>query len=271
MRTLAVIPARYRSSRFPGKILAEIAGRTMIQHVYDRTQSAMSVEEVIVATDDPRIVNAVLGFGGQCLMTSPLHESGTDRVAEVASDLDADLIVNVQGDEPLIDPQAIDQAVAACLEHQGEAIASLRRVIRSGRELWDPNAVKVVTDAEGMALYFSRWPIPFVATKDMSPQKLSRSFIETPAPETTVAFKHIGLYVYPKPILLELARTKPTKLEQLEKLEQLRALEHGIPIRVEVTEYDNIAVDTPEDLERVREMFEKKERKGAKTQRRKEE
>jgi 3-deoxy-manno-octulosonate cytidylyltransferase (CMP-KDO synthetase) len=243
----------------------------MIQHVYNRTQSAKSVEEVIVATDDPRIVNAVLGFGGQCLMTSPLHESGTDRVAEVASDLDVELIVNVQGDEPLIDPQAIDQAVAACKEHQGKAIASLRRVIRSGRELWDPNVVKVVTDANGMALYFSRWPVPFVATKDMNPQKLSRAFLETPAPESAVLHKHIGLYVYPKPILLELARAEPTKLEQLEKLEQLRALERGIPIRVEATEYDNISVDTPEDLERVREIFEKKERKDSKSQRRKEE
>ncbi len=229
----------------------------MIEHVYTRTQSAKSVEEVIVATDDPRIVNAVLGFGGQCLMTSPLHKSGTDRVAEVASELDADLIVNVQGDEPLIDPQAIDQAVEACKENKGEAIASLRRAITSGRELWDPNVVKVVTDTRALALYFSRWPIPFVATKDMSLQKLSRSFLETPAPGDARLYKHIGLYVYPKPILLELARTEPTELEQREKLEQLRALEHGIPIRVELTEYDNIAVDTPEDLERVREMFAK--------------
>jgi 3-deoxy-manno-octulosonate cytidylyltransferase (CMP-KDO synthetase) len=229
----------------------------MIQHVYDRTRSAKSVEEVIVATDDPRIVDTVIGFGGQVLMTSALHESGTDRVAEVASNLDVDFVVNVQGDEPLIDPHAIDHAVTGCRKSKGKAIASLRRAVRSGRELWDPNVVKVVTDARGFALYFSRWPLPFVATKDMGAEKLSRSFLEAPTPADGVFYKHIGLYVYPKPILLELARTEPTQLEQLEKLEQLRALEHGIPIRVEVTEYDNVAVDTPEDLERVREIFAK--------------
>jgi 3-deoxy-manno-octulosonate cytidylyltransferase (CMP-KDO synthetase) len=256
MRTLAVIPARYHSKRLPGKPLAEIGGRPMIEHVYLRVKQARLVDRVVVATDDSRILDKVLAFGGECFMTSPAHPSGTDRVAEAAEGLDFELIVNVQGDEPLLEPRAIDQAIAACHEtgESGRSIGSLRKVITSADELWDPNVVKVVTDRRGYALYFSRFPVPFVASQDMGLGELRKRLERRLPPADATCYKHIGLYVYPKSILLELSRLEPTPLERLEKLEQLRALEHGIPIRMALTDYETVAVDTPADLDRVRRM-----------------
>jgi 3-deoxy-manno-octulosonate cytidylyltransferase (CMP-KDO synthetase) len=254
MRTLAVIPARYRSTRLPGKALADIGGRPMIEHVYRRVKGARLVDRVLVATDDLRIRDTVDAFGGDSVLTSPDHRSGTDRVAEAAADLDFELVVNVQGDEPLLEPKAIDQAVEACQGAEGRAMSSLRRAVTDASELWNPNVVKVVTDQRGYALYFSRWPIPFVASPDMNLETIRRWLEEGRLPPGRAAFKHIGLYVYPKDVLLELARIVPSPLERLEKLEQLRALERGIPIRMPITDYDNVAVDTPSDLERVRRM-----------------
>jgi len=251
MRILAVIPARYRSKRFPGKPLADIDGHSMIEHVYRRVAEAQLVDRVLVVTDDNRIGDGVAAFGGDYVMTSPNHPSGTDRVAEVARDLDFEIVVNVQGDEPLVEPRAIDQAVSACRESDG-AIASLRRAITSPRDLWDPNVVKVVTDAGGFALYFSRWPIPFVASSAGSVEDIRRRLEQYSLPAEGICYKHIGLYVYPRRVLLDLAGRDPSPLERLERLEQLRALEQGIPIRMVVTDYDNVAVDTPADLERVR-------------------
>jgi len=231
----------------------------MVEHVYRRTEQAELVDQVIVATDDTRIHDAVTAFGGRSVMTSRDHPSGTDRVAEIARDADADIIVNVQGDEPLIDPNAIDLAVAACQNSGGSAIASLRRVVSSAKELWDPNTVKVVCDREGHALYFSRWPIPFNAMSNMNIATLQEQIRGEVLPSHGIFYVHIGLYVYPKNLLMELSRAEPTPLECLERLEQLRALENGIPIHMALTGYEAISVDTPEDLEQVRTIFEKRD------------
>jgi 3-deoxy-manno-octulosonate cytidylyltransferase (CMP-KDO synthetase) len=233
---VAVIPARYQSSRLPGKALAEIGGRPMIEHVYRRAASARSVSSVIVATDDERIYHAVVAFGGQARMTSPSHQSGTDRIAEIAAHLDCTLIVNVQGDEPLIEPSMIDQAVAPFALDPTLMMSTLRRRIDDPAELHNPNVTKVVVDRDGFALYFSRAPIPFA--RQGCP----------PAP----AWRHVGLYVYRRECLLRLAALPQTAMEQSEALEQLRALEHGIRIKAEETAFDSVGVDTPEDLERVR-------------------
>lgn len=261
MRTIAVIPARFRSQRLPGKPLAEIGGRPLVEHVYRRSAEARLVDRVLVATDDSRIQDAVRAFGGECVLTSPHHPSGTDRVAEAVADIEADLVVNVQGDEPFVEARAIDQAIdacqATCQSEAGRVISTLAHPISTVEEFWDPNVVKVVFDLRGFALYFSRWPIPFVASPEMGPQDVRRRFEDAVVPPQGSCFKHLGLYVYPKPLLLELTRTEPTPLERLEKLEQLRALEKGISMRVEITDSDSVGIDTPADLERARKMFAK--------------
>jgi 3-deoxy-manno-octulosonate cytidylyltransferase (CMP-KDO synthetase) len=235
---IAIIPARYQSTRLPGKALADIAGRPMIEHVYRRAAAARSVSRVIVATDDRRIVDAVEGFGGEAVLTSPAHQSGTDRLAEVAASLECDVVVNVQGDEPLLAPETIDAAVAAFANAPDLEMSTLRRRAQ-GDELRNPNVTKVVVDREGFAMYFSRAPIPF--TRAGQPD----------AP----AWAHIGLYVYRRATLLRLAALAPTALERAEALEQLRALEHGIRIKAIETMHEAIGVDTPEDLARVRALL----------------
>jgi 3-deoxy-manno-octulosonate cytidylyltransferase (CMP-KDO synthetase) len=208
----------------------------MIEHVYRRTSEARSVAAVIVATDDARIVSAVRAFGGDVRMTSPSHRSGTDRLAELAAAMDAEVIVNVQGDEPLIEPAMIDEAVAPFASDATLQMSTLRRRIDDPAEALNPNVTKVVVDRDDFALYFSRAPIPYA--REGCPA----------AP----AWRHVGLYVYRRECLLRLARLAPTPLEQSENLEQLRALEHGIRIKAMETRYDAIGVDTQEDLERVR-------------------
>lgn len=208
----------------------------MIEHVYRRTASARSIASVIVATDDERIQRAVTAFGGECRMTSASHQSGTDRIAEIVSRLQCDLIVNVQGDEPLIEPAMIDEAVAPFASDPELQMSTLRRRLDSAEDTLNPNVTKVVVDAADYALYFSRAPIPFV--REGCP----------PAP----AWRHVGLYVYRRECLLRLASLPPTALERSEALEQLRALEHGIRIKAVETTCDSIGVDTPEDLERAR-------------------
>jgi len=256
MRNIAVIPARFGSQRLPGKPLARIGERTLIEHVYRRAAEARRVDRVLVATDDSRIHDAVTAFGGECVMTSPDHRSGTDRVAEAVAGLDADVVVNVQGDEPFMEARTIDQAIGACEAHRG-AIATLASPISTAEELWDPNVVKVVLDRRGFALYFSRWPIPFVAGPVMSAAEIRRLCERAAAPVAGSYLKHLGLYVYPKSLLLELTRVEPTPLECQERLEQLRALECGLPIYVELTEAAGISVDTPADLERARQLHAK--------------
>lgn len=240
-RALAVIPARYASSRFPGKALFPLAGKPMIQHVVERTRGARWVSRVIVATDDERIRKAVEGFGGEAMMTRADHRSGTDRLAEVAARESAEILVNVQGDEPLIAPAAIDLAVETLASDTDVAIATLATPILTAEALLDPNIVKVVMDFDSNALYFSRSPIPFVrdATPASSPHH----------------FKHIGLYVYRREALAEFPTLPPGELEREEQLEQLRWLENGYRIRVAVSDHDSWSVDVPEDAERVTEQM----------------
>lgn len=246
MHITAIIPARYASSRFPGKPLADILGKTMIQRVYEQTCQANLIDHVIVATDDERIVAAVEAFGGNVCMTSADHETGTDRLAEVAAQLSSDLIVNVQGDEPLIDPRMIDQAVAPLCDDAQLDMGTLMVPIQSLEEYLNPNVVKVVTDVRGDALYFSRSPMPCYRDHH---DALTQVF------DQLQAFKHVGLYVYRRQFLLDYPRLDVTPLESAEKLEQLRALEHGYRIRVVETELQSQGVDTPEDLERVCEVL----------------
>jgi 3-deoxy-manno-octulosonate cytidylyltransferase (CMP-KDO synthetase) len=240
MKAIGIIPARWEATRLPGKPLAEIAGRPMIQHVYEQARKATALAEVLVATDSERIFAAVQGFGGEVVMTSPDHRSGTDRVAEAAATRTADVVVNIQGDEPLIDPAAIDSLVAPFALDRELEITTLATPIRAPEEIEDPSAVKVVVDRRGFALYFSRYPIPYQR--------------DTPAAGRRL--KHLGLYGYRAEFLQIYSHLEPTPLEQTEKLEQLRALEHGWRIQVVLTEHDAIGVDTPEDLARVRAIME---------------
>jgi len=242
---VGIIPARYASTRLPGKPLLDICGKPLIQHVYERSIQATTLDDVIVATDDERILQAVEAFGGKAIMTSPLHRSGTDRIAEVASRVEAELIANIQGDEPLIEPKMIDEAVSALLEDEGVEMATLMSQIRNEEDLNNPNVVKVVVDRFGCALYFSRLPIPYCRDPQLTRQ--------------VHHFRHIGLYVYRRSLLLEYPRMPQTPLERIEMLEQLRALENGYRIRVVPTGYPSIGVDTAEDLERARRIMEGKE------------
>jgi 3-deoxy-manno-octulosonate cytidylyltransferase (CMP-KDO synthetase) len=234
-----VIPARYGASRLPGKPLAVIAGRPMIEHAYRRAAAARGVAAVIVATDDDRIASAVAGFGGRWVMTRPDHASGTDRIAEVARGLSCDLIVNVQGDEPSLAPTAIEQAIAPLAADASIVMGTLGNPLDDASDPQNPHVVKVLVDRQGFALYFSRAPVPYRR--------------EAGAPGSAV-LRHVGLYVYRREFLLTLASLPRTPLERAESLEQLRALEHGYRIKVVETAYQSLSVDTPEDLERVRRL-----------------
>jgi 3-deoxy-manno-octulosonate cytidylyltransferase (CMP-KDO synthetase) len=243
MGVTVVIPARYASTRFPGKPLADLCGKPMIQWVCERSASCELVDRVIVATDDKRIARAVDSFGGDVVMTRSDHPTGTDRLAEVAAALDDELIVNVQGDEPLIDPAMIQAAVAPLLADGAIPMGTLKTPLTSMEEYLNPNVVKVVTDQQGFALYFSRTPIPY--PRDFNDD------LEQRWPELATA-KHIGLYVYRRDFLIKYPHLQATPLESQECLEQLRALEHGYRIRVAETDLVGQGVDTPEDLERVK-------------------
>jgi 3-deoxy-manno-octulosonate cytidylyltransferase (CMP-KDO synthetase) len=214
----------------------------MIEHVYRRAAAARSVNAVVVATDDPRIAAAVAGFGGIARLTRSSHVSGTDRLAEVVEDLPCDLVVNVQGDEPLIEPEMIEEAIEPLETDPALHMSTVRRRITDEADYKNPHVVKVVVDRDGNALYFSRAAIPFSR----------EAAVESEA--QGLAFKHVGLYVYRRSFLLAFARLQPTPLERAESLEQLRALEHGFRIRTVETHFDSIGVDTPEDLERVRHL-----------------
>ncbi len=243
MGVTVVIPSRYASSRFPGKPLADLCGKPMIQWVYERSARCDLVDRVIVATDDDRIARAVESFGGDVVMTRSDHPTGTDRLAEVAAGLDDELIVNVQGDEPLIDPAMIEAAVAPLLADDTIPMGTLKTPLTSMDEFRNSNVVKVVTDRQGFALYFSRAPIPY--PRDFNDE------LEQRWQELATA-KHVGLYVYRRDFLLQYPHLQATPLETQECLEQLRALEHGYRIRVAETKLVGQGVDTPEDLERVK-------------------
>ena len=238
MKTLGVIPARYAAQRFPGKPLALIAGKPLVQRVYEQARQAKRLARVVVATDDNRIADAVKKFGGEVVMTSPACPSGTDRAAEVARQIDCDLIVNIQGDEPLMQPAMIDQLVAGIADCD---MATLARPIESPEVLANPNVVKVVFAINGNALYFSRHPIPFARDTGALAKH----------------FKHLGIYAYRKDFLLKFVALPQSELEKTEKLEQLRALENGFAIKVLVTPHDSVGVDVPADVKIVEEILRK--------------
>ena len=239
-RILGVIPARYQSSRFPGKALARLHSKSMLQHVWERAALSRYITHTVIATDDDRIFREARRFGADVRMTREDHLSGTDRVAEVASQDEAELIVNIQGDEPLIDPEAIDAALLPLVHEPAIAMGTLKKRIEDPSELHNPNVVKVVTDRFENALYFSRSTLPFA--RDSEPAD---------------RFKHIGLYVYRRAFLLAYSDLPVGPLEAAERLEQLRALENGYKIRVVPTEYESLGVDTPEDLARVTQLFDR--------------
>ena len=243
MNVVCIIPARYASTRLPGKPMLDLGGKPMIRRVVEQVGKAGRLSRIIVATDDRRIYDAVVGFGAEAWMTSPDHQTGTDRLAEVAHSLpEAELILNVQGDEPLIPPEALDALVAAFDGRPDLPMATLMTPLASG-EADNPAAVKVVASLDGHALYFSRSQIPYPRHQDA----------------TYRAFKHIGVYAYQRDFLLQYAALPRTPLEKAESLEQLRALEHGYRIRVIETPFQSIGVDTPEDLVRARQYFLPKE------------
>lgn len=250
MSAIVVIPARYASTRFPGKPLALLKGKPLIQHVYQNSLNARLAGEVIVATDSETIFETVMAFGGKAIITSPEHQSGTDRIAEVAAAMNCDIMVNVQGDEPLIRPEMID-AVISVLDDSRAALGTLAIPIRDSREIFDPNIVKVVFDREGFAWYFSRAPIPYHRDEWNNPLAQSRELMAMSDLVIRNCFKHIGIYSYRREVLLKLSSLPPTRLEMIEKLEQLRAIESGFRIKVRETSFETIGVDTPQDLERV--------------------
>ncbi len=258
MDAIGVIPARFGSTRFPGKVLADILGRPMIQWVWEGVKKAHSLDDLVVATDDEKVLRAVEGFGGKAILTSTQHRTGTDRICEVVNPLDVKVVVNIQGDEPMLDSSMVDDLARTLLENPEIQMATLMHPIASIDELKDPNVVKVVTDKDGFALYFSRAPIPYLKTR----RRTWRGQAEPPSAEARGAghraFKHIGMYAYTKDFLFTFANLSISALEEAEALEQLRALEHGHRIKVVETKYDSIGVDTPKDLERVRKLLAKK-------------
>jgi len=242
MKVYGLIPARYGSTRLPGKVLADIAGKPMIQHVYERAHQSQFLDRLVVATDDDRVFSRVQDFGGEALKTSPTHPSGTDRVAEAAQILkvkESDLIVNIQADQPLFEAGMIDEVVSPFREDLNLKMGALVYPIQSPEELANPSVVKVVFDRKGFALYFSRSPMPYVISSSPTPRY----------------YKHIGPYAYRMGFLLKFTKMDQGNLERWESLEQLRALEHGYRIRVVQTKFDSQEVDTPQDLEKVREQI----------------
>ena len=251
IRVIAVIPARWASVRFPGKPLVLLCGHPMIEYVYRRASRSELVDFVCVATDDERIADAVRGFGGNVRMTRGDHASGTDRVAEIAAVEDADVVVNIQGDEPLLHPDDIDAGIKPLVDEGGLGMSTLAVAFDSPEEFLDPNAVKVTRDESGNALYFSRAPIPYsrdvLSGEGRAYEKILNNWKDiSPKP-----LKHLGFYAYRRESLLRFAGLRPSPLEKLERLEQLRALEDGLAIRVVEVKRDAVGVDCPEDRERL--------------------
>jgi 3-deoxy-manno-octulosonate cytidylyltransferase (CMP-KDO synthetase) len=244
MKAVVIIPARYGATRFPGKVIAPLLGKPLIQHVYNACRGASLVDDVIIATDSDEVLRVVQSFGGKGVLTSAEHPSGTDRIAEVARGLECDVVVNVQGDEPLINGEMIDEVVRL-LEDRRADMGTLVKRTSSLDEIFDPNVVKAVFDRDGFALYFSRSPIPFYRGKIRPTGGFSFK------PEDAIhAYKHIGIYSYRKDVLIRLTELPQSELEKAEKLEQLRALEAGFRIKVAETPYETIGVDVPDDLKK---------------------
>jgi 3-deoxy-manno-octulosonate cytidylyltransferase (CMP-KDO synthetase) len=245
MSVVAIIPARYGSTRFPGKPLADIGGKPMIQHVYESASKAPELDRVVVATDDRRVEQAVRSFGGEVMMTSKHHASGTDRLAEVARKIRADWLVNVQGDLPFIHSDTIMRAIRPLRRDRTIPMGTVCTAIYEEEEWRNANIVKVLTDRAGFALYFSRSPIPYVRNS-----VVDRYHKKTRGDRRVWGYRHLGLYVYRRDFLLKFARLRPTALEQIESLEQLRALENGYRIYVAEVDESGVEVDTPADLKK---------------------
>ncbi len=243
MDAVGIIPARYGSTRFEGKLLADFCGKPVIQHTWENAKKSNSIEDLIIATDDKRIYNAAKGFGANVVYTSTAHKSGSDRLTEVAASIDARIIVNIQADEPLLHPSMIDDAAGVILKDNTLVMSTLCHRIKDAKEIHDPNVVKVVFDRNGFALYFSRAPIPY--ERMGSDDKL----------QAIDYYKHIGIYAYIKDFLFTFKSLPQSRLEKIEKLEQLRVLENGYRIKVVETRFDTIGIDTPEDLERAVEII----------------
>jgi 3-deoxy-manno-octulosonate cytidylyltransferase (CMP-KDO synthetase) len=245
MKIIVIIPARFSSSRFPGKPLVDIGGKPMIQRVYEQAQKAKGITKIIVATDDARIEKVVKKFGGNVVMTSPGHESGTDRCAEVIkyTNEEFDIVINVQGDEPFIHPEQIEQVAKTLAQHNTE-IASLVRVAKHNEDVFDPSKVKVTLDYTKKALYFSRSPIPY------NRQANEKNWIDH-----TDYYLHVGIYGYRADVLREISALPPGKLEMCESLEQLRWLENGYAIHMDITTHESYGIDTKEDLEKIKHLL----------------
>ncbi len=241
MKVIGVIPARYSSVRFEGKVLADIGGKPMIQYVWESAKQSLLLDDLIIACDDQRVAAAANGFGAKVVMTSKGHASGTDRIIEVVNPLDVGIIINIQGDEPLIHPIMIDTVAQALIDDKGLSMATLMKKIDDEREKHDPHVVKVVVDKDNFALYFSRSVIPYRA--------------ENSKVESVDCYKHIGLYGYSKDFLFTYKNLPVSSLESIECLEQLRVLQNGYRIKVLETKYDTVGVDTWEDLEKVKRIL----------------
>ncbi len=241
MKVLGIIPARYGSTRFEGKILADLCGKPVVQHTWERAKKSRLLDELIIATDDKRIYDVARGFGAKAVLTSLAHKTGTDRLKEVVQSIEVDIIVNIQGDEPLISPLMIDDVVFPLLRDKTIVMATLCNRIKDLEDLNDPNVVKVVFDKNGFALYFSRSPIPYCKNLVSSELEARSQF-----------YKHIGIYAYTKDFLFTITSLPQSKFEKLERLEQLRPIENGYKIKVIETKFDTIGIDTPEDLEKAK-------------------
>jgi 3-deoxy-manno-octulosonate cytidylyltransferase (CMP-KDO synthetase) len=243
-KAIVVIPARYGSTRLPGKALADIEGKPLVLHAYDRAKQSKLASQCLVATDDERIMRACEEHGAEAMMTSTEHQSGTDRMAEVASKTDADIYINVQGDEPLVDSEAVDLLIETMRNDPSIRMGTLKRPYERYDDFISPNLARVVCDADDFALYFSRAAIPHMSKEEFETTDKRR-----------LAFKHIGIYSFRRDFLIEFSKMPPSPLEKAERLEQLRALEAGVRIKVLTTNYESISVETPADLERVRALF----------------
>jgi 3-deoxy-manno-octulosonate cytidylyltransferase (CMP-KDO synthetase) len=243
MNVIGVIPARYQSSRFAGKVLADILGKPMIQHVWEQAKQALLLDDLIIACDDERVAEAARGFGAKVSLTAKGHASGTDRICEVINPIDVKIVINIQGDEPLIHPIMIDRVAQELLDERKVSMVTLMKKIENPAEVNDPNVVKVIVDRNNFAIYFSRSAIPYHA--------------ENSEVKSVVYYKHIGLYGYTKDFLFTYKNLPVSDLEKIERLEQLRVLQEGFRIKVLETRYDTVGVDTAEDLEKVREYLKK--------------
>ena len=233
MKAIGVIPARFSSTRFAGKVLADLGGKPVVQHVWERAKDSKLLDDLIIAADDERVIEAAKGFDAKVVYTSPDQPSGTDRLIEVVNPIDVEVIINIQGDEPMVRPEMIDELARTVLEDKDIYMATLAKRIEDKADINNPNIVKLVKDKNGFALYFSRSVIPHPRFKTVTPY-----------------FKHIGLYAYRKDFLFEFANLPKSHLEMTEGLEQLRVLESGYKIKVVETKFDTIGIDTPEDLEK---------------------